>query len=456
MKHATTLRRQRGAATLATVMILFIIIAMMAAYASRNMVFEQRIASNYYRSSLANETAESGAEWALAMLNGTTIDGNCQPSAAGVTSFRQRYLSIDGNRNISIVPGIAGTTNAIAACAQLANNSWSCQCPSNAALTRPAVGAVTSAMQPVFDVVLQAGPKLATGPTYGPIRAGIVRVLVTSCTGLPATSVWGANSTFSQACQTTGLASSNSVAQGDVSVDLALVSALKMPPASPLIVKGTVDTGGAALALHNSDPATGGLLLQAGVGPLIGGELSSSSNSLPGALVSDAQIVGDSTLTSASADRFFAQYFGMPRDNYRSQPAMRSYTAADCDGDCGIFLTQRIAAGEQLLWISGAANFPTNVTLGTAARPVVIVVDGAASFSGPAQINGVLYAHGNVDWVNGSGQPALVNGALLTAGNFAAAGKVDLHYDGQIINIVNNQLGSFVRVPGSWWDRSQK
>ena len=59
-------RTQRGAASLVVVMVLFFIITLVAAYTSRNLLFEQRTSANQYRSTLAFETAEAGIEWALA------------------------------------------------------------------------------------------------------------------------------------------------------------------------------------------------------------------------------------------------------------------------------------------------------------------------------------------------------------------------------------------------------
>ena len=89
--------RQRGAATLVVVLMLFFVIALVSAYTSRNLIFEQRTSVNQYRSSMAFETAEAGIEWATAMLNGGRIGDNCTEAAAvaGSTSFRQRYLVIN-------------------------------------------------------------------------------------------------------------------------------------------------------------------------------------------------------------------------------------------------------------------------------------------------------------------------------------------------------------------------
>ena len=60
---------RRGAASLVVVMILFFIITLVAAYTSRNLLFEQRTSANQYRATLAFETADAGIEWAIARLN---------------------------------------------------------------------------------------------------------------------------------------------------------------------------------------------------------------------------------------------------------------------------------------------------------------------------------------------------------------------------------------------------
>jgi Tfp pilus assembly protein PilX len=70
---------QRGVATLIVVMVLFFVLSMVAAYTSKNIVFEQRISSNLFQATVSTEAAEAGMEWALGMLNGSLIDDQCQP-----------------------------------------------------------------------------------------------------------------------------------------------------------------------------------------------------------------------------------------------------------------------------------------------------------------------------------------------------------------------------------------
>ena len=84
---------QRGAAALIVVLLLFFIISLVAAYAGRNLIFEQRTSTNQYRATQAFEAAEAGLEWAVAMLNGGRVTADCIPPVpVDVTqpSFRQR------------------------------------------------------------------------------------------------------------------------------------------------------------------------------------------------------------------------------------------------------------------------------------------------------------------------------------------------------------------------------
>ena len=69
-RRRTPPRHAHGAAALIVVMMLFFVISMVAAYASRNLIFEQKTSANQYRATQAFEAAEAGLEWAAAMLNG--------------------------------------------------------------------------------------------------------------------------------------------------------------------------------------------------------------------------------------------------------------------------------------------------------------------------------------------------------------------------------------------------
>lgn len=434
-RHALA-ARQRGAATLVVVMILFFIMAMMAAYANRNLIFEQRIASNYYRVGVATEIADGGTEWALAMLNSGNIDGSCGAGAAATQRFVDRYLLIDpqtgtisprtefGNR--AVITGIA------AGAVRRVNGSWDNFCPAAGAWAVPAIAA-SSQMQPSFGIyVMSAG---------GANRPGVLRIVSMGCTDSNAFLCTSGNQATASAQLLGGV---------NVTIQAALVSALKMPPATPLTTGQGVSDGAGALGLHNSDPNAGGLLLVAG-GTVGGTELADDRlESLPGTPGRQALVSQDQTLSTALANsRMFQLFFGMPMQQYQDQPAIRQ---VPCNGDCSADLLAAVNAGARMIWVNGPLTLNTNNVYGSATNPVVLVANGQVTINSPLVFHGLIYAAGPFSWTNNSGQPARLNGAAISEGAFSAVGTVDLVYDADIINRLSKATGSFVRLPGSWWD----
>lgn len=421
-------RSQAGAATLVVVMVLFFVMAMVAAYANRNLVFEQRIAGNYYRSGVAFETAEAGAEWTLAMLNGSRIDASCVPDAAGADSLRQRYLSIGADRSITPLLDVsspkAEKPPLSFGCVRSDASGWVCACPGSGALVPPAVAA-SKRLQPMFSVVFQ------------PIsRPGVLRLGIAGCTDLSTVCESGAAVTTAQG-----------IGQANLIVEAALVSAMKMPPATPLTVHGNTELGSTGLGLHNADSAGGALLLRGG-GSLSGN--TGRSDSVPGTPVEQALLSMDRSLADASAEQMFAMFFGMSAAQYRDQPSVRRIA---CESDCSAQLLAAYARGVRQIWIDGPLTIRSNITLGSVTDPLLIISDGPLQLDGPMLLGGVLYARGDASWSNTSAQPAVLSGALLSQGNLSATGSADIVYHPGVINEVNNRMGSFVRVPGSWADR---
>lgn len=413
---------QAGAATLVVVMVLFFVMAMMAAFANRNLIFEQRIAGNYYRSSIAQEAAEAGAEWAIAMLNGINVDESCQPAATATQSFRQRYFVLDpASRGIGLAAPQEG-----ADCRAQLDGSWSCNCLGGTWAAPAAVAGSSQQTLPSF--------RLSFSPQS---RPGVLRLIANSCTSSNIGDCFGS-----------AVASASTLASSTVLVDVALVSALKMPPATPLTARGSVTAGANGLGLHNSDSRGSGLLLWAG-GPA-SGLLDSRLDSLPGTPGAQALISDDAAgLGAVTPDAMFVKFFGMSAARYSQQPAARTVS---CSGDCAQNLLTAYNGGARMIWVAGPLRLASNVTLGSADSPVLIVADGAVQIEGPLLVNGLIYARGDLGWTNGSSQPARLAGALMAEGNVTIGGTVDLWYQAALMDALSNSAGSFVRVPGGWWD----
>ncbi|RYG22576.1 MAG: hypothetical protein EON93_24980, partial [Burkholderiales bacterium] len=149
-------QRQRGAATLVVVMVLFLVMALLAAYANRSLMFEQRISGSYYRASMAQDLAEGGVDWTVAMLNGGGIDDDCKPVATGGARFVDKYLNVSA-ADRAIKGKIAASESVAVDCSATAAGLV-CRCPAPNTRATQAVTALNGALIPSFGIALDTEP----------------------------------------------------------------------------------------------------------------------------------------------------------------------------------------------------------------------------------------------------------------------------------------------------------
>ena len=440
---------QRGAAALVVVMILFFIISLVAAYAGRNIVFEQRTSANQYRATVAFEAADAGLEWALSMLNGPRITDTCtattqpaDPVTLADMSFRDRYFEfLRTPASVAPEPGIhpvSGTVNVRTVVRDgpvwptcvfdSATNAWSCECPRAAAsaLAAPAGPGYAPAFRVRFINVNNA----ALGP---PTRPSVVRIEVNGCTSLD------------NACLDFRPASATEC-RGTVCAQVALASGLKSPPVAALTARGNVDVGGAALSVYNTAPGKGTTILS-------GGTVNQTNLVLrgpPGTPGSRTLVENDPGLSAVafSADRMFASLFGMWPTTYLGQPAA---VTLNCGGGCNaaaIRTALDFNPGRVIL-ANGNVDFNGGGDVGSAFDPALIVVNGNVTFSAPTNVFGFVYGD-TANWVSsGTGQ---IRGGVAAEGQISGSGAFAAVYDESILSHLRWRTGSFVKVPGSWKD----
>jgi hypothetical protein len=413
--------RERGGATLVATLILFFVMTLAAAFASRQQVFEQKASANQYRRTQAFEAAEAGLEWALAMLNlPQPVDDGCRPAAAPGASFRERHLATDpGGALRPLTWNDRGTATPLRASCVRGASGWDCACPRDGA---PLIGTgADTSSAPAFVVEFTALP-----------HSGTVRLLATGCTRLAGP------------CLPASSVAADAVAHAEVG--LALVPGLSAPPAAALTVRGDVDAGSAALGLHNADAASGGIAVQAG-GRLVapGARITTAA----GGSVAAAQLEGDETLAATPPDRLFASLFGLSKSLWRQHPGV---TSIDCGGPCDAALASAAGplAGARLLWIDGDADLDGPLVLGSRERPVLLVCSGALRLRGGVAIHGMVYA-AHLSWAPGSGAGVL-HGAAVSESGYTGSAAADFVYDPGVLSALKTGTGSFVRVPGSWRD----
>ena len=447
---------QRGAAALIVVMLLFFIISLVAAYTSRNLIFEQRTATNQYRSTQAMEAAEAGVEWAIAQLNAGRVNNSCAASTTLTDeTFRQRYLTINSasgsvSRRNPVSPGDA--TSVTPRCVFDGSGggaAWNCRCPQADAIpaTLASPTGTGTNVPPAF--VVRFAPLATTPP-----RPDLIQLDSNSCTRLGADCL---NFNTSRGATGDGVAS--------VRVTLALRGALNRVPAAALTVMGGMASvpSGVVLAITNEDVASNGITVHAaGSVPSLGLTLSSA----PGSAGASSIVSGDATLLPAAqtgsgfsaTDLRFANFFGMRPDTYRSQPGMPTL---DCSAGCNAGAVEdvmKLNRGRSI-WLTGSNGTVTiDADLGTADQPAMLIVDGNLSLGSGATVRGLIYHRAKLDgsnttWnVSGTGT---VQGAVVVEGGLTLAGSAAtpaLVYNPAVLKALRVSTGTFVRVPGSWRD----
>lgn len=428
-------RREAGLATLATVMVLFFVMAMVAAYSSRNLIFEQRTAVNQLRSTQAVEAAQAGLDWALGMLNAGRVTDTCVATAdAGWNSFRDRYLAIDASSAMVTARTTGGGGALTPTCVKTAAG-MDCQCPTDGAptLTAPPDADVRTAFRVRF---------LVTG---APVRPRTIQIEVLGCTKL------------TDSCLDFSSVSSDGQGRARVTAVLSMRSVLPTAPGAAVTARGNVS---GALMAYNTAATGSGITVQSGgavtvpesklFGPA-GTPSSATKIELEpkfqnGSLAGGALPVGE---------RMFAANVGLLPNSYRDQPSASVITCAPTCNEVPL-VAALASAPTRMLWINGNVSIDTAVTLGSANAPVMIVIAGGSlTFTAAATIYGVVYGGRSSDvapgafTVSGSGT---VRGALMAEHALVGVGDPVIAFDPSVVTTLRQTRGSFVVVPGTWKD----
>lgn len=414
-------RHQRGAAALLVVMALFFLVSMVAAYSSRNLVFEQRTSANQYRATQALEVAEGGVEWALAALQGGRIDGACAGTAdAASSSYRARYLTVDPAN------GTVAAVRAASAC-QLTSTGWECACPTAGDPTLPPAQAGVSL--PAFRVDIQ------DLRTTGRNTPGVFRIDSIGC------------SAGAAGCQldTTRAAGE---AGARVNVTVALVPALATVPVAAVTVRQAVQiSGGSGYAIVNDDASVGGITVHAGdAAGFSTGAVQLAS--VPGKPDPQSVIVPDATLAGLQPEDFFRRFLGVSPQAFQRQANTVRFpdpAVPACRDNLQVCVT---ANPGRPVWVDGDLEIDAPMQLGTPDVPLLLVVNGGVRLdSAGAVVTGVVYSRAAELPAIGTGS---IRGALVAEGDVKS--PVNVQYDATVIARIRHGQGPVIRLPGGWKD----
>jgi PilX N-terminal len=436
-------REQRGAVSLIIALLLLFGGTLIAFFANRGMIFEQRTSANQYRSTAAFELAEAGIEWAVGKLNENMPLASTTSCATGgaTTTFAQRYAGKSAptppaqpNPWFNVPTDLRYAECRFDPAAIATNGGWTCGCPSG--LVNIALG---STEQRRFGVTFNAVP----GDSLA------VEVVARGCTT-------GASCNPRDATPT----DRDSTAVARVLVKLRPF--VTGGPAAALTAGTATNTGGSLNVINQYAPSNG-ITIHSGSTVETGG--GNKLFTLPGTPVSASVLDNDPSLynlTVADEDAFFARFFGetLPTvdahekwiwlDGSASANAdaiMARVTASNYEGNLRFFVNG------DLTFSGGGANAPT---IGTQQKPVIVVVRGNLEITGGRVAYGLFYSANslaNVDAEDAGSGGAVIYGAYIVRGQFRKQGN------GNFSIVYTPTLwasgepnGDLVKVPGSWRD----
>jgi Tfp pilus assembly protein PilX len=451
-KHSSaSSRRQRGAASLFVALVLLLGGTIMAFFANRGFIFEQRTSANQYRATKAFELAEAGAEWALGKLNErmslSTTAGSCATVTGTSATFLDRYANPVGSTFFTSAP-----TASFAGCRfdptnVATNGGWTCTCPTNAAITAtPALAALGTPDQGRFGVRIQA---VAADPSA-------IEIVSRGCSNVAAAG---------DVCDPAAAAPPTGDATAVVRVVVKSRSALSAGPSAALTT-GTAVTASGNLNIVNTHAPSNGITIHAGTTVQLGS--GTNPYTLPGTPPRASILDNDPTLadlTLASEDQFFARFFGQTLTDYRRVGSGTTIISGCSPQACGQQIMNIIDSGERGLqfYVDGDVQFQasavsgsTTGSIGTSTNPVIVVASGAMDMQGALTGHGIFYSATPTATTvaNPGGGTATIFGAYISRGAFQkqGSGTFNIVYTPFLWG-TSNPNNRLVRVPGTWRDK---
>jgi hypothetical protein len=443
-------RRQRGAASLLVALVLLLGGTIIAFFANRSFIFEQRASANQYRATKAFELAEAGAEWALGRLNERMSLSTTANSCATVTgvspTFLDRYANPTGATfNFPATASFAGCRFDPANVAT--NGGWTCTCPSTAALAAtPGLAALGSPEQGRFGIRIQA----VAGD------ASAVEIVSRGCSNVAAAG---------DVCDPAAATPPTGDATAVVRVVVKSRSALAAGPNAALTT-GTATTASGNLNVVNTHAPSNGITIHAGTAVQLGS--GTNPYTLPGTPPRASVLDNDPTLanlTLASEDQFFARFFGQTLTDYRRVGGGTRIISGCSRQACGQQILDIIDTGERGLqfYVDGDVQFQASDvgasltgSIGTSTNPVIVVVGGAMDTQGAITAHGLFYSATPTATTvaNPGGGTSTIFGAYISRGAFEkqGSGTFNIVYTPYLWG-TGNPNNRLVRVPGTWRDK---
>jgi len=220
-------------------------------------------------------------------------------------------------------------------------------------------------------------------------------------------------------------------------------------PTTSLSSQGSISLSGSSQVVNPEGETT---ILAGETVSIIGGAETvnqdgvSSTSGSSGSDISEA----DPSLT-ITPDELFQYYFGVDANTIKNMA--NYYYNYDSNQNYNTILSDK---GGNSVWIdqtSGSGTINSDVVIGTATSPVLLIVNGSLKISGDATFYGMIFVLGSTEVSTTTGSINLY-GSLISTGSLDIQGSSTLTFDSGILSDLQEEtaLQFYSKVPGSWRD----
>lgn len=237
-----------------------------------------------------------------------------------------------------------------------------------------------------------------------------------------------------------------------ISQEIKSQSLLMSSGTNSITTLGGVSVGGSSSVINtgtNQTILSGGSVVLTGSGTTVTSGGVSSTSSGTGPDVSQ----NNGALASMTADEFFGQYFGTA-----NQSAIKSQVTNLYSNTVDTNYSDTLAGVTgQSIWIDQAtgtvASINGNVTIGSAANPVLLIVNGDFVITGNVNIYGFVFSLG-VSGISATSGNINIYGGMASTGNIVLNGNASMVYDAAVLTNLANQNATryYAKIPGTWKD----
>lgn len=240
--------------------------------------------------------------------------------------------------------------------------------------------------------------------------------------------------------------SADGVASREVRQLLKYSSVMTTYSSSGLAAKGNISMAGNSSVTNTSNNVT---LMTGGIVTLNGGSetiISSGVASTSSSFKSDVS-QNNSSWVSASAEAFFQQFFGTSSTSIKAASNYYYSKSTNTNYDSTLNGLQGVS-----IWLDQSngttATIDSTTVIGSASKPVLLVVNGNLTIQGNAIVYGYIYVTGSLQTAGNS----TIQGAIVAGGNTVDSGNFSLTYNTSVLNKVKQLTGQYTKIPNSWND----